>query len=375
MQNNILFKTNYRKNEKSSRWFITLILLALALITRIILSFAEKDPILVENLYSTGIYPYISKTLSLISGIIPVSIAEILFILIVLFIIIAIITIILKPRYLLNNSSKIFHYTLRTFATMYILFYFSWGFNYYRQDYSVIANMNDSPTTYKDLKELTLIMIEKSNEIREGLPEDEDGILLLEDNFHDLGNIANKGFDDYRIGNIDLSDTYGRIKPVFLSKYMSYTGISGIYVPFTSEPTINKDIPNHSLLTAITHELAHQKGFAKEDEANFIAYKANINNPDKRFQYSGYYLAMDYLMNEVYRENPDDYSIFYTRLSDGVKRDMKYGSEYWKSKEGRIRESVNNINDSYLKANNQLDGVRSYSGVVKLLLAEHKDQK
>lgn len=375
MENNILFKSSFEKSQKLNRWMITLPLLALALVTRIFLLFAAKDPDLVENLYSSTIYPYIAKGLGFLSGSIPFSIAEILLILIVLFIIIAIIILIMKPRIIINNLTKILHYLIRSFAIIYILFYFLWGFNYYRQDYSVLADMNLAPASYNELKELTLIMIEKSNESRESLPEDDKGLLLIEESFDDLVKIVNDGFANYKLGNIDLTANYVRAKPVFLSKYMSYTGIMGIYIPFTYEATINTHVPNHSLLSTITHEIAHQKGFAKEDEANFIAYKANINNPDKRFQYSGYYLAMNYLMDEVSRENPDDYSALYNNISDAVKRDMEYARQYWDDREGIINETINNMNDNYLKANNQLDGVQSYGGVVKLLLAEYKEDK
>lgn len=375
MEGNVLFNTKYIEAKRSNRWVVTLSLLGLSLVTRVILIFAVKDPNLIENFYSSTVYPYIARGLGFLSGIIPFSIAEFLLVLLPLFIIISIIMIILKPRFILNNSTKIFHYIVRTLATVYVLFYFLWGFNYFRQDYLVIADINDSPSTYSELKELTSIMIEKSNEIREYLPEDDNGILLIQEGFNELGKIANEGFDNYYVGDLSLAGNYGRIKPVFLSKYMSYTGITGIYIPFTSEATINTDAPNHSLLSSITHEMAHQRGFAKEDEANFIAYKANINNPDERFQYSGYYLAMNHLMNEVYRENREDYMLFYTKLSDGVKRDMDFAREYWKTKEGRVQESVNNMNDNYLKANNQADGVRSYKGVVNLLLAEYKDHK
>lgn len=375
MDSNILFNTKYIEAKRSNRWVVTLSLLGLALLTRLILTFAAMNPNLVENLYSARAYPYIAKGLGFLSGIIPFSIAEVLFILIILFIIISIIMIILKPRLIVNDITKIFHYMLRLFATMYVLFYLLWGFNYFRQDYLVIADINDSPSTYSELKELTSIMIEKSNEIREYLPEDDTGILLVDESFDQLGKLANHGFDNYYVGSLYLGGNYGRIKPVFSSKYMSYTGIAGIYIPFTSEPTINRDIPSQSLLTTISHEIAHQRGFAKEDEANFIAYKANINNPDQKFQYSGYYLAVNHLMNEVYRENHDDYMLFYTELSDGVKRDIEFAREYWKTKEGKVQESVNKMNDNYLKANNQADGVRSYNGVVNLLLAEYKDQK
>jgi hypothetical protein len=84
---------------------------------------------------------------------------------------------------------------------------------------------------------------------------------------------------------------------------------------------------------------------------------------------------MTYLINEVYRENLDDYATLYDSISEEVKRDMSYAREYWQAREGKVKESANKMNDNYLKANYQEDGVRSYNGVVKLLLAEYKSGK
>ena len=371
----IIFKPEYKKVNKSNRWTGTLILRGLALITRILLYFAAENPVLVEKFYSSTIYPFIARGLGLLSSFVPFSIAEGLLILIPILILIALFTIFTKPKLIINNIQGIIQYVVKILAIIYILFYVLWGFNYYRQDYLVIANMKEEATTYNELKELSLEIIKKTSLARETLLEDSNGIFIIQESFDILGKMANEGFDGYIVGNINLGGNFARIKPVFLSRYMSYTGITGIYIPFTSEPTINVDIPDHNLLSTITHEIAHQRGFAKEEEANFIAYKANINNSDERFQYSGYYLAMQYLMNEVYRENPDDYFLLYSELSDAVKRDMGFTREYWASKEGKVEKAVTTMNDNYLKANNQVDGVRSYSGVVRLLLAEYKNQK
>ena len=147
----------------------------------------------------------------------------------------------------------------------------------------------------------------------------------------------------------------------------------GIYIPFTTEPTINSDIPYQNLLSTISHEIAHQRGFAKEEEANFLAYRANISNSDERFQYSGYYLAMQYLMKEIYNESREEYFLLYKEINDAVKRDMDHVRDYWKVKEGKVEEAVTTMNDNYLKANNQKAGIRSYNGVVKLLLSEYKE--
>lgn len=205
--------------------------------------------------------------------------------------------------------------------------------------------------------------------------EDENGVFIIDDDFQKLSQLAQDGFKNYNLGNLSLSGNYSNAKQVLSSYYMSYTGIMGIYIPFTFEPNVNKDIPYHNLLSTMCHEMAHQRGFAKEDEANFIAYKTSINNPDQRFQYSGYHLAFQYLMKDIYLESKDEYFLLYTQLSDAVKRDLDYGRDYWHSKESKAEKVATTMNDTYLKINNQKDGIKSYSGVVKLLLADYKNLK
>lgn len=371
----MLLDSNQIYKSKGSKWKSTIILIILALITWIITIFAPDNPQLVEKLYSSTIYPYIGKSIGFISNIVPFSIAEIILIMLVISSIVMVALILIKPRIFLNNFKYILLLLVRLLAIIYILFYLLWGFNYYRQDYMDLANMNKESGTIEDLEKLTIEIINNLNNTRINLDEDDMGVFIIEDSFQELSEQTQKGFENYMVGTLNLDGNYGKAKPVLLSKLMSYTGIMGIYFPYTSEANINADIPYHELLSTIAHEMAHQRGFAKEEEANFIAYKASINNPDIRFQYSGYYLAMRHLMNEIYAEDKDVYSSLYSRLSDAVKRDMNFGRDYWKSKEGKTEEVVNTMNDNYLKANNQIQGVRSYNLVVKLLISEYKDTK
>ncbi len=231
--------------------------------------------------------------------------------------------------------------------------------------------MNTDPATMKELEELTLQTIKKMNHLRERLPEDINGVFILEDSFSQLSSKAQKSF--YGEESDWLFPIRGHAKPIFSSQWMSFTGIMGIYIPYTFEPNINIDIPNQSLPSTIIHEMAHQRGFAKEDEANFIAYKVSTNHPDPNFQYSGHYLAMQYLMKEMYKLDETLYIGIYDSISDAVKRDMEYSRNYWKSKEGKAEKVASKVNDQYLKANNQTQGILSYNGVVKLLLSDFKE--
>ncbi len=359
----------------ASKWLITTALIIFAILTWVLTQIAANNPQMLEKYYSSTVYPYIGMSLGSINSLVPFSIAEIALILLLIGAIIAVFFIIIKPKIFFNNINQIFHISLRLLTIIYILFYFLWGFNYFREDYMDLAYMNGETGAVEDLIDLTEEIIQNLNNTRINLKEDNNGVFHLDEDFLELSKLAQHGFENYTVGSINLDGNYGQAKPVLLSKYMGYTGIMGIYIPFTAEPNVNKDIPYQSLLSTITHEMAHQRGFAKEEEANFIAYKANINNPDIRFKYSGYYLATQYLLNEIYIEDKDSYFSLYSKLSDAVIRDMDYSREYWKSKEGKTEEIVTNMNDTYLKANNQTEGVRSYNGVVRLLLAEYKSNK
>lgn len=360
--------------KKNNKYPITLAFLIIVLSIRVTLYFAAIKADLVEEIYSSKIYPLIGNFLSRITSIFPFSLGELLIILLPLIGFSLIVYIIIGQGLLKDKLSKIVHLLIRFFSLVYILFYLLWGFNYYREDYMTIAKWQDHNPTFEDLVDLTREVIMEINSIRIGLDENELGIFELKDDIKDLSLIALEGFKDYSVGSYRLDRIFSRPKPVFLSDYLSYTGITGIYFPFTAEANINTAVPHVTMLSTISHEIAHNKGFAKEDEANFIAYKANINNPDRRFQYSGYYLALSYLLNEVYNQDIDVYTLLFNDLAPEVRIDIENSRDFWNSRKGKTEEVMTRVNDNYLKSNNQDQGVQSYKGVVKLLLAEYLNE-
>ena len=55
-----------------------------------------------------------------------------------------------------------------------------------------------------------------------------------------------------------------------------------------------------------------------------------------------------------------------------MERDLAQRAEHWAKYEGPVQDVSNAANDTYLKANNQSDGMRSYGRMVDLLLAEQR---
>jgi hypothetical protein len=75
------------------------------------------------------------------------------------------------------------------------------------------------------------------------------------------------------------------------------------------------------------------------------------------------------LNNRLYSENRDRWANAYGYITPAVARDLKAGREYWKAFETPIATISTAVNDAYLKANKEEDGVKTYGQVVDLLLA------
>ena len=165
---------------------------------------------------------------------------------------------------------------------------------------------------------------------------------------------------------------YSPPKPVLASELMSYANIGGMFFPFTMESNINVDNPFFVVPWTMAHELAHQCGFMREDEANFIAYLACKESDDALMRYSGYLLAYDNAVSALRKVDPEAASAIGSGLSAAVRRDLAQRAEHWAQYEGPVQDVSNAANDTYLKANNQADGMRSYGRMVDLLLAEQR---
>ena len=120
------------------------------------------------------------------------------------------------------------------------------------------------------------------------------------------------------------------------------------------------------------HEMAHQRGYSSEDEANFIGYIGSINHPDVDFRYSGYILALVHTSNELARVDYDKLKELNKNISNDVISDIKYNSQFWEKYEGKVEKISNEINNTYLKSNGIKEGVENYGEMVKLLLTYYK---
>ncbi|WP_426349853.1 DUF3810 domain-containing protein [Alloiococcus sp. CFN-8] len=350
---------------------VKLIIIGLVPVIYILNIILEGLPEIVEKYYSTTINKFIREALNMITGWLPFSLAELLYYFLVALLIWFVVTTVVgifKKRFI-NRFVNLLCYL----SILYILFMVLWGFNYQRQPLSDTLGYSSNSFITSDLYNLCDHLIERANILRAEQVEDEKGVTAVPGGYKEvftrLQDSYKQAGKEYKV----FSGHYGSAKAIAISPLMSYTGITGMYMPYTGEANVNYNIPPFMWASTAAHEMAHQRGFAREDEANYIAYLVCSFSEEEDIQYSGVFLALIYSMNAMYREDQESYYQLRDKYSQGLLRDMKYNSDFWDKYQGRAEEISNNINDSYLKGNRQEDGVKSYGRMVDLLLAEYRD--
>src|SRR5262249_13807619 len=110
-----------------------------------------------------------------------------------------------------------------------------------------------------------------------------------------LNKVIEQSFQSETLLGEAAKGTLSDPKQLVLSSLATWAGITGFYIPFTGEVTFNPDVPAFDLPMAIAHHKAHQRGYAREDEANFIGYLVCINSTEPYVRYSGYLFGLKVL--------------------------------------------------------------------------------
>ena len=336
-----------------------------------------KFPKITELIYSSTIYIFISKILSLLFGYIPFSVAEIILILLIFISIYFLIhIIIIAIKYKKNSIPKLKIYIInliKIFLLLYSSFLILWGYNYHRNTFSEIQHIKIEPSSLNDLENLCLFLLITSKNLRQDINENPDGTMKLNGTITNMLKRTPLGYKNIPHSYKKLSTNFGYPKNLLSSKIFSYTGISGFFFPFTGEANVNSNTPLCYLPHTAAHELAHQIGYARENEANFIGYLVCKYHPDKDFQYSGYLTSLISSMNALYKNDHKKYTTIRKQYPDIINKDIESISKYYQKYEGKIESISSSINNTYLRTNNQSSGIKSYGEVVDLLLAEYKN--
>lgn len=329
--------------------------------------------------YATNFYKWLSLGVDFVTSLLPFSLAEILILLFALWVCIYIVKFVIK---LIRGRSPRGRTVLNFFVNPVLLasvllfvFIISAGVNYYRQPFADTAGLNVTKYSEQELVELCYSLAEEANSLRSGLKEDKDGVMKLSGTLEQTSQKAKNAYDKLQDKYETLTKGYGKTKQLYLSHYLSYTKTTGFFFPITMEANINGDVSGYTIPSTMCHELSHLRGYMREDEANFIAYLACLESGDRELQYSGVMLAFVHAGNALSAQNRAVYTEVFRTLDEAVQRDIRANNAYWAQFEGPVAQAASTINDTYLKANSQKDGVKSYGRMTDLLLAYYQDTK
>ena len=363
-----------RKKHQGNPW-ITALLLPLGYG---IFWLAGRNSGWVERIYAERIFPPLSRFISWPARLLPWSLGEWLLILIFAGMALSLAGLL---RALIAGTPGLPMLLLRRVGGLFALaglLYFSfvalWGLNYLRPPIvNTLRWPSETPTPVELLglcEELAL----EANLLRKDLPSDASGVLRVDRRM--VLDRRNDGYERLHGALVPVLPAtlhpQSRPKIAILGSLMSRSLTYGMYIPWTGEALLNGSTPAPALAFSVCHEMAHQHGIAREDEANFIGYLACRLHPDPLFRYSGARAALAEAMAQLRAARPDEWKAIRASLGPGVLADEAAETAWLRQHQGRFSRVQGRIYDGYLKTQGQLDGARSYGRVVDLLIAERR---
>ena len=317
------------------------------------------SPNFVLTYYANGIYPILSNVIRLISSIFPFALGDILYIFLIVLALRQIFMLLKKRKSLTKADRFIIPIkTLNILFILYISFKLLWGLNYSRPSISSELSISDEKYNLKELVLLSNFFIDKVNNLHPKINPKQT---------YNLREIKEKSVLAYQKMQQSLN-FFSYKNPSFKSTTSSWTiskiGIEGYYNPLTGEANLNMLLPHWVLPFVACHEISHQLGVAREDEANLVGYLAAANSSDLNFQYSANYNMLRYLLLEVRIKSPEDYERLFKKISPGVLDNFKAESEFWRKYNSDMSGYMNVAFDKFLKLNNQKAGIKSYQNIV-----------
>lgn len=345
----------------------TFILLGTSLIIYIIGLFPE----LVLNLYSKGVYPIISTSIRWFSSLFPYALGDILYGAIIIYLLRLMLQYfwrIKKQGWKKKDSTIIPVTILNTFLIFYISFKLLWGLNYSRPSISKQLNISNHKYSVKELVILGSYFIDTLNKLQPQLAPN------LKYNIKQLQEKAVIDYQNLAKENNFFNYNQPSVKPVINGWLISKIGIEGYYNPLSSEANVNMKLPAWVLPFVTYHEIAHQLGVAKEDEANLAAYLVGSKSKDVNFQYSVNYNMLRYILLEIRIKSPEDYIALRKKIDPAVLANFKAESEFWAKYNGQMSTYMGVAFDKFLKFNNQPKGIDSYQDIVIWIWNIHKEE-
>ena len=324
---------------------------------------------------SSGFVRPVHRFLGALTAKVPFSVAELLIGLAAAGLLVYIITALVRLICRGDRGRQLYRLLVTLLAcglTVYALFCLLWGVYYYGDDFSAASGLEAEAVSTEELQTVTAYFAALANGYADKVPRDEYGVCAT-----NRRQVLSHAPTLYR-ATVEafpcLDGAELPAKGVFFSHVMSYTDFAGFFFPFTAEANVNTDFPPSLFASTVGHELAHQRGVAKEQEANFVSVLVCLNDGDPDFVYSAALLAYTHLGNALYKADREAWEEVYETLSEPVLRDFAANRAYWQQFETPVQTVSNTVYEGFLYSYDQSMGLRSYGACVDLLVKYYYEQ-
>ncbi len=343
----------------------------------VIVSLFSTDNQRVEVLYSTSFYPTFSKILRSSFCWLPFSFGDLLYGILVIYLglkIFRTLKIIFsktKRKLIIENWQQIIISIIKKFALLFLVFYLFWGINYSRVGIASQLDLKIEKYSIDELKHINQILVDKINASKQSLLNQKFISLSSSEMFSKTENAYDLAAKKYPF----LVYRNKSIKTSLWGWLGNYVGFLGYYNPFTGEAQVNTTGPKFMQPYTTCHEVAHQLGYAKEMEANFVGYLAAAASADTIFKYSMYTDLFTYANRTLYIADSAS-SLFYRKLlTPEVIKDFKEKRKFYAAHTSFIEPAIRYLYGKFLEQNQQPMGILSYDEVTAFIIAYHKKYK
>ena len=312
----------------------------------------------VERWYSGWFYPPLQRLVTSASNLVPFAVLDVM-----LFLPIGWIAFAVRD---IHRSGRRLHtlalWLLRTgtaAALVYLLFLFTWGFNYRRvplerkleYDARIVTSDAARDVARRTTSRLNALFASAHAQPAVTAPIDPVLSAAFADTTRELGAAG--------------TTVPGRPKRSLLDLYFRPAGVAGMTDPFFLETLVEGDLLPIERPFVVAHEWSHLAGFADEGDANFVGWLTCLR-ADTAGQYSGWLFLFGELVNSVPRA---DRVALMASLAAGPRSDLRaIAARLARDVKPRVSEAGWRVYDQFLKANHVEAGAASYAQVVRLVL-------
>ncbi|WHF53154.1 DUF3810 domain-containing protein [Chryseobacterium gotjawalense] len=259
-------------------------------------------------------------------------------------------------------------YSLKLLILLNILYFtyqIFWGMLYFQKP--LLEKLPEKEINIEDVKTLSLEYLERCKKTRKLVKEDQNGVFIVSNDLPVKEEILKNQTQLPAYLNNKKGTGTQAFKSSLFKPMMSYTGILGYYNPFTAEAQYNAALPSTYIPFTLSHESAHQLGYAREQEANFIGFLIGRDSKNADLKYSTEYFVLKSLLNYLAEHDQKFAETVLENYSMGMKRDRIAEKLFVKNHKGLLNEFFGFSNDLFLKSNQQ-DGSIAYSYFIDLLI-------